>query len=58
MRVRFWRYPAAEVPEDRDATIRWFYDKWLVLDDWVGDQRGSRAGTQPAGNAPAGTSPG
>jgi 1-acyl-sn-glycerol-3-phosphate acyltransferase len=55
VRVKFWRYEAAQVPEDRDAIIRWLYAGWQTLDDWVGDQR---AGTQPAGKAPAGTSPG
>jgi 1-acyl-sn-glycerol-3-phosphate acyltransferase len=36
--VRFWRYPAAEVPADRDAQIRWLYARWQVVDDWVGEQ--------------------
>jgi 1-acyl-sn-glycerol-3-phosphate acyltransferase len=36
--VRFWRYPAAEVPTDRDAQIRWLYARWQVVDDWVGEQ--------------------
>jgi 1-acyl-sn-glycerol-3-phosphate acyltransferase len=35
--VRFWRYPAAEVPVGRDEQIRWLYDRWQVVDDWIGD---------------------
>jgi 1-acyl-sn-glycerol-3-phosphate acyltransferase len=34
--VRFWRTPAAAVPEDRDELIRWLYAQWQILDDWVG----------------------
>jgi 1-acyl-sn-glycerol-3-phosphate acyltransferase len=39
IRVRFWRHHAAEVPRDRDALTRWLYERWQVLDDWVGEQR-------------------
>lgn len=39
VRMRFWRFPAAEVPEDEDARIAWLYDRWQTLDDWVGAQR-------------------
>ncbi|MEA2123751.1 MAG: hypothetical protein QOI80_533 [Solirubrobacteraceae bacterium] len=36
IRVRFWRYPAAEVPADRAELVPWLYARWQVLDDWVG----------------------
>jgi 1-acyl-sn-glycerol-3-phosphate acyltransferase len=39
VRVRFWRYPAAEVPAARDERIAWLYERWQILDDWVGAQR-------------------
>jgi len=39
VRVRFWRYPGSEVPEDEHDRIAWLYEKWQVLDDWVGEQR-------------------
>ena len=39
VRVRFWRYPAAEVPTGEDERIAWLYERWQVLDDWVGEQR-------------------
>jgi 1-acyl-sn-glycerol-3-phosphate acyltransferase len=37
VRLKFWRYPAAEVPTDRDALIVWLYDRWQELDDWIGE---------------------
>jgi 1-acyl-sn-glycerol-3-phosphate acyltransferase len=39
VRVRFWRYPAASVPADPEARVAWLYERWQVLDDWVGEQR-------------------
>ena len=39
VRMKFWRYPAAEVPTDRDELTRWLYGVWQTLDDWVGEQR-------------------
>jgi 1-acyl-sn-glycerol-3-phosphate acyltransferase len=39
VRVRFWRYPGAEVPAGREERIAWLYERWQVLDDWVGEQR-------------------
>jgi len=43
--VRFWRYPASEVPLDRDGQIRWLYARWQVVDDWVGEQLASASTT-------------
>ena len=37
--IRFWRHPAAEVPRDEDGLVAWLYERWQVLDDWVGEQR-------------------
>ena len=39
VRMRFWRFPAEQVPRDRDAMIAWLYDRWQELDDWVGEMR-------------------
>ena len=39
VRVRFWRYPAADVPTGETERIAWLYELWQVLDDWVGEQR-------------------
>jgi 1-acyl-sn-glycerol-3-phosphate acyltransferase len=45
VRVKFWRYPAAEVPDGREALIEWLYGCWQVLDDWVAEH----SPDQPAG---------
>ncbi len=37
--IRFWRHAAAEIPEDPEALAEWLYERWHVLDDWVGEQR-------------------
>jgi 1-acyl-sn-glycerol-3-phosphate acyltransferase len=42
VRVRFWRFSAAEVPaSERDRTT-WLYERWQALDDWIGDQSDGR----------------
>ncbi|GAC1438415.1 MAG: hypothetical protein NVSMB51_14240 [Solirubrobacteraceae bacterium] len=38
VKVRFWRHPAAEVPQETEALIAWLYARWQELDDWVGEQ--------------------
>jgi len=37
--IRFWRYPATEIPEDEEGRIAWLYERWQAVDDWVGEQR-------------------
>jgi 1-acyl-sn-glycerol-3-phosphate acyltransferase len=37
VRLKFWRFPAAEVPSDHDELIAWLYDRWQMLDDWIGE---------------------
>jgi 1-acyl-sn-glycerol-3-phosphate acyltransferase len=39
VRLKFWRFPAADVPDDRDELIAWLYDRWQELDDWIGEMR-------------------
>ena len=36
VRVRFWRYPAADVPAGDEERTRWLYERWQTLDDWIG----------------------
>jgi 1-acyl-sn-glycerol-3-phosphate acyltransferase len=45
VRMKFWRFAAAEIPSDRNELIAWLYNRWQVLDDWIGD---ARAGDQAA----------
>ena len=39
VRVRFWRYPSAEVPSERAELVAWLYQRWHELDDWIGEHR-------------------
>ena len=39
IRVRFWRYPGAEVPAGEQQRIAWLYERWQAVDDWVGEQQ-------------------
>jgi 1-acyl-sn-glycerol-3-phosphate acyltransferase len=34
--VRFWRSPAAEIPDTEQERIEWLYARWLEVDEWVG----------------------
>jgi 1-acyl-sn-glycerol-3-phosphate acyltransferase len=53
VRLKFWRFAAAEVPSDRDELIVWLYERWQQLDDWIGEA--GRNGPVPSGSAmPAG----
>jgi 1-acyl-sn-glycerol-3-phosphate acyltransferase len=35
VKMKFWRYPAAEVPVGREELIAWLYARWLELDAWI-----------------------
>lgn len=48
VRMKFWRYPAAEVPQERAEMITWLYGVWQTLDDWVGVQRAELGTPGPA----------
>ncbi len=39
VRMRFWRTPAADVPEGELERVAWLYEQWLALDEWIGEQR-------------------
>lgn len=38
VRVRTWRFPAAEVPTGRRERIEWLNARWELLDDWIEEQ--------------------
>jgi 1-acyl-sn-glycerol-3-phosphate acyltransferase len=48
VKMKFWRFPASDVPDGREEKIAWLYDRWQELDDWVG------AMIAGAAHAPAG----
>jgi len=48
--VRFWRVPAAEIPEDPDARVDWLFDHWSQIDTWLAEQR-ERGETELAATA-------
>jgi 1-acyl-sn-glycerol-3-phosphate acyltransferase len=39
VRIRFWRFPASDVPDTTDGRTDWLYDRWLAVDAWVGEQQ-------------------
>ena len=39
LKARWWRVPAAEVPHDRDAQVRWLYGWWARIDAWIAQNR-------------------
>ena len=43
VRLRFWRFAAAEIPHEREQLITWLYARWQELDDWVGAAQAERA---------------
>ena len=42
LHLRFWRYPAAELPGDPEARVRWLYDRWAELDAWAWERLSAR----------------
>ena len=48
VKLKFWRFPAASIPRERDALIRWLYERWFELDEWIGAAR-AQAGTGALG---------
>jgi len=39
VRVAFWRVPARDIPEGREARTAWLYEQWQRVDDWIGAAR-------------------
>ena len=39
LKARWWRVPAAEVPEGHEAQVDWLYEWWAHIDRWIGDNR-------------------
>jgi 1-acyl-sn-glycerol-3-phosphate acyltransferase len=58
VRARWWRVPAAEVPRalDHDAQVRWLYDWWQRIDDWIASHSTGSPSGQPADLPPGAAS--
>ncbi|HJT99876.1 MAG TPA: 1-acyl-sn-glycerol-3-phosphate acyltransferase [Actinomycetes bacterium] len=39
LKARWWRVPAAEVPEGREAQVDWLYEWWARIDLWIAEHR-------------------
>jgi len=52
IKVRFWRYTASELPAGDKARTEWLYERWQMIDDWLGEQIAAdpdvRNGVSPA----------
>ncbi|MEJ7784598.1 MAG: 1-acyl-sn-glycerol-3-phosphate acyltransferase, partial [Solirubrobacteraceae bacterium] len=51
VRMRFWRFAAAEIPREEAELTQWLYATWQILDDWVGEQRDQAAALSSASAA-------
>jgi 1-acyl-sn-glycerol-3-phosphate acyltransferase len=41
LKARWWRVPAAEIPEGHEAQADWLYEWWARIDLWIRDNRPS-----------------
>jgi 1-acyl-sn-glycerol-3-phosphate acyltransferase len=51
VKMKFWRFPAGDIPEDETELIEWLYGVWQILDDWVGEQLGRQAAAVSSASA-------
>ena len=45
IKIRFWRFKGSEIPQGDQARTEWLYDKWQMIDDWVGEELAARGET-------------
>lgn len=38
IKIRFWRFDSSELPDGEAARTEWLYEKWQMIDDWVGEE--------------------
>ena len=43
VRLKFWRFPSADIPDGREELTAWLYDRWQELDDWISETRARRS---------------
>ena len=39
MQVRWWRSPAAALPDDDEGRLRWLTQEWAIVDEWIDARR-------------------
>ncbi|WP_327090396.1 1-acyl-sn-glycerol-3-phosphate acyltransferase [Nonomuraea sp. NBC_01738] len=37
--AQWWRVPAAEIPREHEARVRWLYDQWESIDAWIEERK-------------------
>lgn len=52
VRVRMWRIPGDEVPVDREARVRWLFDRWAGVDAFVAEVAPSVPPPSPPSSPP------
>lgn len=45
VKSRWWRVPAAQIPQGRDAQVTWLYTWWEQIDTWIAENRPVRPAT-------------
>lgn len=45
IKIRFWRFEGHTIPEGESARTEWLYEKWQMIDDWVGGELAARGET-------------
>ncbi len=35
LRMKFWRVPASEIPQDKDERLDWLHTEWAKVDAWI-----------------------
>ena len=45
IKIRFWRFEGSTIPQGDQARTEWLYEKWQMIDDWVGEELAARGET-------------
>ena len=53
LQARWWRVPAEQVPRGREAQVRWLYDWWARIDEWIEEHRPAPLPPRARGRRPA-----
>lgn len=39
VRIKFWRVPASEIPQDEQAQVEWLHNEWSKVDQWIAENK-------------------